>query len=880
MLHINLNGQWIMRKRANGAQSKEGQNTEECISKGVPGKIPGSVYSFLLDARLMEDPYYRDCELEALRLMENDYTFSREFDIAPSADILSCVHQSLCFDGIDTLSEVRLNGVLLGKTDNMHITWEFDVKGILREGKNTLEVTVLSPIRFIREADSEYHLGGSYESMRGFPHLRKAHCMFGWDWGPRLPDGGIWRNVRLDGWNESRIEDIRIRQRHFIKSGSPDEPLVPAIGNTDHACAAREGRICVELTVNVVQSGNLPVSIRMTDPDGYEVLLDNGKPFAIETPELWWPNGLGSQPLYEVEAHLETPEVSETPEASETPGVSETPELSQAQAPAIVETRRLRIGLRTLTMRRDKDEWGESFAMEVNGQCVFSMGADYIPEDNILSRMNRERTRGLLENCRLAHFNVIRVWGGGFYPADWFYDLCDEMGLVVWQDMMFACANYRLTDDFVASIRQEIAQNVRRIRHHASLGIWCGNNEMEQFALVREFEGDDITAADYLIQNEFIIPEILKKEDPDTFYWPSSPSSGGRFDSPQDPDRGDVHFWDVWHAGKPFTEYRKYHFRYLSEFGFQSFPCIETVRSFTEEEDRNIFSYVMEMHQRNAGANGKILQYLSATYRYPAKFETLLYASQLLQADAIRYGVEHLRRNRDSDRCMGAVYWQLNDIWPVASWSSIDYYHRWKALQYSAVRFFAPVLLSCEEDSMVSRGETCITEPKPGCGSERCAYPVSKARLNISNETWSRVKDEVTWELRTPDSTVLRSGRFAADTAPFSTQWFEELDFSEYDPRYVHLTYHMGSACGGSVLFVPPKYYRFADPALEAGFDPEKGEITVTSGAYARYVEVYSEDGYIRTDDNFFDMEAGTRTIRLLEGNARNLKARSVYDIR
>ena len=451
---------------------------------------------------------------------------------------------------------------------------------------------------------------------------------------------------------------------------------------------------------------------------------------------------------------------------------------------------------------------------------------------------------------------------------------------MVWQDMMFACANYRLTDDFVTSIRREITQNVRRIRHHASLGIWCGNNEMEQFALVREFEGDDITAADYLIQNEFIIPEILKKEDPDTFYWPSSPSSGGRFDGPQDPDRGDVHFWDVWHAGKPFTEYRKYHFRYLSEFGFQSFPCIETVRSFTEEEDRNIFSYVMEMHQRNAGANGKILQYLAATYRYPEDFETLLYTSQLLQADAIRYGVEHLRRNRDGDRCMGAVYWQLNDIWPVASWSSIDYYHRWKALQYSAVRFFAPVLLSCEEESMVSRGETCITEPQPGSAGETFAYPVSKARLNVSNETWERVTDEVIWELRAPDSTVISSGRFAVDTAPFSTQWFEELDFSEYDPRCVHLTYHMDSACGGSVLFVPPKYHRFKDPALEVRFDPEKREITITSKAYARYVEVYSEDGYIRTDDNFFDMEAGTRTIKLLEGSARNLKARSVYDIR
>ena len=814
MLHLSLNGRWIMK------------NSTDELHQGVQGTIPGSVYSFLIGAGLMEDPYYRDNELEALRLMEDDYTFSREFVIASSSGILSCAHQILRFDGIDTLSEVRLNGVLLGRTDNMHVTWEFDVKGILHAGENTLEVTILSPTRFIREADKEHHLGGSYEAMRGFPHLRKAHCMFGWDWGPRLPDGGIWRDVLLEGWDESRIEEIRIRQRHFIKEADGSESARTA--GAESARAARESRIRVELTVDVVQSGDLPVSIRLTEPDGSEAWLENGKPFSIENPKLWWPNGLGDQPLYEVEASLIKETFSDA-EVSET-AIPEAPSSEEAEArqPIIVETRKLRIGLRTLTMRRDKDEWGESFAMEVNGQCVFSMGADYIPEDNILSRMNRERTRALLENCRLAHFNVIRVW--------------------------------------------------------ASLGIWCGNNEMEQFALVREFEGNDVTAADYLIQNEFIIPEILKKEDPDTFYWPSSPSSGGRFDSPQDPNRGDVHFWDVWHAGKPFTEYRKYHFRYLSEFGFQSFPCMETVRSFTEEEDRNIFSYVMEMHQRNAGANGKILQYLSATYPYPADFEKLLYVSQLLQADAIRYGVEHLRRNRDGSRCMGAVYWQLNDIWPVASWSSIDYDHRWKALQYSAVRFFAPVLLSCEEDSMVSRGETCITEPRvisqAGSGRETYAYPESKARLNVSNETWDRVTDEVIWELRAPDSTVLRSGRFAVDTAPFSTQWFEELDFSEYDPRYVHLTYRMDRACGGSVLFVPPKYYRFEDPSLEISADPAKREITVTSKAYARYVEVYSEDGYIRTDDNFFDMEAGTRILQLLEGSPRNLKVRSVYDIR
>lgn len=837
MIRLSLDGRWLMKN-------------DKGVS--VQGSVPGSVYSFLLDAGLMEDPYYRDRELDALKRMEEDYTFSRTF-IADTA-LTGCVHQILRFEGIDTLADVYLNGVLLGRTDNMHITWEFDVKGILKEGENELVVEIDSPVRYIRQEDEKYHLGGSTECMRGFPHLRKAHCMFGWDWGPRLPDAGIWRSVVLEGWNESRIEEIRIRQVHKA-AGACDVPArgtesvsecVPG-GAALSPAARKEAQTCVELTVEVLQSGELPVVITLTGPDGTSVKLENGKPYLIRQPKLWWPNGLGEQPLYEVKAVLQE---------------------DSGEGSSVLR----RIGLRTMNMKREKDQWGETFAMEVNGRSVFSMGADYIPEDNILSRMNKERTRALLEICRQSHFNVIRVWGGGIYPADWFYDLCDEMGLVVWQDMMFACANYRITDDFVASITAEITQNVRRVRHHASLGLWCGNNEMEQFALERGFDGDDITAADYLIQNEYITRRIVEAEDPDAFYWPSSPSSGGKYDLPQDPDRGDVHFWAVWHAGVPFTAYRDYYFRYMSEFGFQSFPCMETIRSFTEEEDRNIFSYVMEMHQRNSGANGKILQYLSATYLYPTDFDLLVYASQLLQADAIRYGVEHLRRNRDDDRCMGAVYWQLNDIWPVASWASVDWYLRWKALQYAAKRFFAPVLLSCREDSEVSRGRTCISEPAPA---------VSKARLNVSNETWDTVSDEVVWELREADSSILESGSFTVNVLPFSTQWCDELDFSSYDPRSIHLNYYMknhGSA--GSVLFTAPKHYRFEDPQLSVSAGPGEGEITVTAGAYARSVEIFSGRGYIRTEDNFFDMEKGSRTVRLLEGSAEDLQVRSVYNIR
>ena len=383
------------------------------------------------------------------------------------------------------------------------------------------------------------------------------------------------------------------------------------------------------------------------------------------------------------------------------------------------------------------------------------MGGDYIPEDNLLSRVTPQRTRRLLEDARLAHFNTVRIWGGGYYPDDFFYDICDELGLLVWQDFLYACAFYDLTPAFEASIRKETEQNVRRLRHHPSLALLCGNNEMEMFqamALKLDVNGQNHAFvpsamhhhADYIKMFESIIPEICRREAPQTFYWPASPSSGGSYDDPNGENRGDVHYWDVWHGEKPFTEYRKFFFRYTSEFGFQSFPCLKTVESFTLPEDRNIFSRVMERHQRNKAANGKILSYLSQTYRYPESFDNLLYASQLLQADAIRCGVEHWRRNRG--RCMGAVIWQLNDCWPVASWSSIDYFGRWKALHYAARRFFAPVMISCQEEGEVSQN--------PQINEFRTEPIRVSARLCVSNETREAVGGLVRWALRTPDGAV------------------------------------------------------------------------------------------------------------------------------
>ena len=830
-------------------QTLSGEWRLEIPGSGFPAvraTVPGSVYSDLLSAGLIPDPFDRDNEDEALKIMEYDFIYSRNFRVSP--ELLAADAVLLRCHGLDTLATVELNGRAAGKADNMHRTWEFDVRGLLREGENTIRVTLASPTRFIREAYDRKPLEGSSDAMRGFPYLRKAHCMFGWDWGPHLPDAGIWREIELLGVEKARLGDVVVLQHH-----GPDRVTLEI--------SARAERFAKGGTPGTVrgaapEDGTLSVSVRVTSPEG-AALTTEGKASAgpapaeslfigIDHPNLWWPAGYGDQPLYTLEVTLRDGE-------------------------RVLDVWRKRIGLRTLTVRREKDQWGESFCHRVNGLDVFAMGADYIPEDNLLPRVTRERTRRLLEDARAAHMNTIRVWGGGYYPGEDFYDLCDELGLLVWQDFMFACASYDLTEAFEENVRAEVRDNLRRIRHHASLALLCGNNEMESFVPGKLFAKSEREIADYIKLFEYILPRLVREEAPETFYWPSSPSSGGSFDAPGDENRGDCHYWDVWHGLKPFTDYRNHLFRYASEFGFQSFPCMATIESFTRPEDRNVFSYVMEKHQRNASANGKIAEYLSQTYLYPSTFDAFVYASQLLQAQAMQYGVEHWRRHRG--RCMGTLVWQLNDCWPVTSWASIDYFGRWKALHYYEKRFFAPVLISCEEEGTLTQKPNVNAEP----------FPLRKsARLNVCNESREPFRGRIRWSLRSPDAAVLEEGRLPVEAPPLSALWLDRLDFPDRDPYGCYFAYELEDEAGtpvggGTVLFCAPKHFRFRDPGLTVRMEGQ--EILVTARAYARSVEIRCNPDAL-LEDNFFDMNGGTRRIRVLRGDPGPLSVRSVYDIR
>jgi len=792
--------------------------------KRLATSIPFSLYNDLYQHGEIEDPFYRDNESKVLPLSDEDYVYQLEFDVLK--EVFACGNVYLQCEGVDTLADFYLNDVLVGTAFNMHRTWEFPVDSSLKEKNNLLKIHFHSPTRYMKE---QIALHGAIpcntDTLDGFPFLRKSSCMSGWDWAPKLPDMGIFRNVSLLGVNQLRISDVLIRQVHEAD-----------VVNLDFA-------------VNTDSLGKeLPWSylVRITDPQGNVLCYDKSpKRIVINNPELWWPRGYGDQPLYHVQVEV-------------------------ILGGVIKDTWERRIGLRTMGMRRDKDQWGESFAHEVNGVTIFAMGADYIPLDSLMPRITEVNTRKLLEQCVDANYNTIRVWGGAYYPDDWFFDICDELGLLVWQDLMFACSTYLLTDEFEENICREITENVRRIRHHASLGLWCGNNEMEDFL----YEGYGETKrlkGDYTRMFSYIIPKIIKREDPDAFYWPSSPSSGGDFDDPNDESRGDAHYWAVWHGYKPFPEYRKNLFRYASEFGFESLPALKTIESFTKEEDRNIFSLVMEKHQRSNGGYAKLMNYVAQTFLYPTDFASLIYVSQLMQAEAMKYAVEHWRRHRG--RCMGAIIWQLNDCWPVASWSSIDYFGRLKALHYYEKRFFAPVMISCCEEGLLSQ------DPNPNARP----YEVEKSiHLNVANETMEDIEVTVCFSLHNSESDILGIEHQEKLKVPaLSSVWLEKIQLPEARLHQDHVFFSCSREgevlSEGSVIFSIPKFYEYADPKLTVRLEGD--EVVVSSAAYAKSVEILNEEEDLILSDNYFDMEKGEKRVKVISGKPENLHIRSVYDI-
>lgn len=782
-----LNGTW---------QLSAGHRSLESVDM----QIPGTVLSGLLAAGKIKDPFYRTNEDATRALFWKDYVFTRTFDV--DEELLAQQHIVLVCEGLDTLAEISINGTFLAKTDNMHRTWKFQAKKLLHPGKNKIQIVFRSVLRFIEDYPYEAHKKINYipcGSMKGNQLLRKAHSMFGWDWGPQTIDAGIFRDIYLQGYSHARIEDIRIHQQHAknvsVQTSITLSESVPG------------QKLCVELSEDGADKP-LQTKLCKTNADGVAAV-----DFVIENPKLWWPNDYGDQPLYIVRTTF-----------LDEDGTS-------------LESITRRIGLRTLTISQEKDEWGNEFAFCVNGVKIFTRGGNYIPDDCLYTRITEKKLDYILESCRRAHFNCVRVWGGGYYPSDAFYDLCDEKGLIVWQDLMYACNVYDVTDAFAENCRQETYDNVRRLRHHASLGLWCGNNEIESaWDHWGDFQKETpYLRADYIRLFEEVLPKAVQEADGETFYWHSSPSSGGCFDNPDDANRGDTHYWDVWHGQKPFTDYRKYFFRFCSEFGFQSFPCAKTVNSFTLEDDRNIFSRVMESHQKNDAANGKMLYYLSENLRYPKDLTHLLYASQVLQGMAIKYGVDHWRRNRG--RCMGTLYWQINDDWPAPSWSSIDYFGRWKALHYMAQKFYAPHAVSMTLED------------------HRC-------HVYFSNESFETTEYSLTLSIRDLSGNVLETYETKGNSPAFSAIETAVVDICSWEDQkddvFLEAVIHTKDqkVLKDVETLVPYKYLNLKKPVIstEAEETNDAFILHISSDCFAPFVALDFDDADVIFSDNFFHL--------------------------
>ncbi|ODT79721.1 MAG: hypothetical protein ABS76_19300 [Pelagibacterium sp. SCN 64-44] len=617
----------------------------------LPITLPGDVHTALLEAGRIPDPYFGENEKQVMWVNETAWVMERRFSATP-ADIEG--YLTLTLSEVDCIATISLNGEVVARTDNTFLRHDIDVTGKVRAGENTLRLEfAIAPD--VARARAEAHpfpipFTKNYQTngLKGIHmnFIRKPACHAGWDWGICLMPIGVYGAMRLSKARLARQQSVQVDQHHSRNA------VELSIKTRLFAFADGE----VELVHRI---DGQTIGGRIAVRSGENVVTHS---LTIDNPKLWWPAGQGAQPLYPLVTDLD----------------------------GEVTTRRL--GLRQLEWVVEKDEIDHSFKCRINGRDITMMGANWIPADAIPSRITPAAVRDLLESARAANMNMLRIWGGGQYEPDYFYELCDELGLLIWHDFMFACMSYPSDRPFLASVREEVTQQVRRLSHHACIALWCGDNEVigslgwypETKAAPERY------VANYDRLNS-MLGNIVEDEDPARRFWPSSPSMGylDFSDGWHADTRGDTHYWDVWHSAKSFEAYRTVNPRFASEFGFQSFTSMNVIESFTEPKDRNPSSPVMENHQRNAGGNARILETMTRYFRFPRDFDQMVFLSQIQQGLAIKTAIEYWRSTKP--RCMGTLYWQINDIWPVASWSSLDYGGQWKLMHYMARRFYLPV---------------------------------------------------------------------------------------------------------------------------------------------------------------------------------------------
>jgi beta-mannosidase len=801
-----LVGPWYFRQVAGADKPPEGW---------LPATVPGCVHTDLLDAKRIGDPFHRLNEKDQQWIEHQSWEYGLRIEV--DAATVAREHVDLVFAGLDTHAEVFVNGVSVLAANNMFRTWRVDVKPQLRPGFNIVVVRFRSPIAAVQASYDHlgYKLPAANDQGQEMVSMwsRKAPYHYGWDWGPRFVTSGIWRPVTLEAWDGARLDDVQVFQDK-LDAGAAELTIkvrvVAARAGQAHVAVVADGKIALAAADLHLEPGTNEVALR-------------GR---LEHPDLWWPNGLGAQRRYALATTL------------------------TGAGGARLGARTTRIGLRTIEVVHERDKLGKSFTIKVNGAPVFMKGANWIPADSFVTRVTEARYRQLLQSAADTHMNMVRVWGGGIYEDDRFYELCDELGLLVWQDFMFACSMYPGDPAFVENVRHEAIENVRRLRNHPSLALWAGNNENEaawkgwgwpqKFGLSRSAQ--DRIWRDYKAMFHELLPSIVAAEDPGRFYTRSSPSANEDRIPAGKMGWGDSHYWGVWHAENPYEAYGDNVSRFMSEYGFQSFPELGSVARYTDPKtDWDIGSPVMLSHQRHPRGNALVTKYMERDFRTPKDFASFLYVGQVLQATVITYAAEAHRRAMGKN--WGSLYWQLDDCWPVASWSSIDYYGRWKALQYAARRFFAPVLVSPVDD----KGTIEI-------------WGVSDRRADAAARLTIRVLDFGGHELARRDQDFT----LAANASRLLVSFHRKELLGATDPRTVVLVAEIGEA-GKTLsrnLFWFEKTKDLALPRAQLTLDAKPNTdgsfaVTVRTNALARAVrlDAGAVDGSF--DDNYFDLLPG-----------------------
>ena len=788
-----------------------------------PAVVPGCVHTDLRRHGLIPDPFFGTNELDLQWIEERDWEYRTTFRV--SAALLREDTIELVAGGLDTVATVRLNGRVVARTENMFTGWRWEVKPLLRAGTNELTVHFSSALKYIRTHRLAHDPREFNDPIGRSQVLRKQQCQFGWDWGPRFVTAGIWRDLRLEGWSGNRLADVRVTQTHR-KDGSVKLDFAPELARKDRKAT---------VTGTVSLNGRVVAQIQ-------------GPKTEIPNPKLWWPNGHGAQPLYQVEL-----------EVVDRDG-------------RVIGHWSKRIGLRTLGLDRHKDQAGETFQFVVNGRAIFAKGANWIPALSFVAGLKRADYARDLQSAADAHMNMLRVWGGGIYESEDFYALCDELGLMVWQDFMFACSIYPADAAFRSSVRAEADYQVRRLRHHACLALWCGNNEIAQ--LNTQGNKGDLLAnpglrRDYEAIFHQLLPAAVSSLDGVTAYWPSSQWRSTLEDSisagtthRDGEQRGDTHFWDVWHARHPVKEYEQWRFRFCSEFGMQSYSSPETQATFCPPGQGNVFGPLMENHQKNRAGNQIILDYVSRRYRFPESQAALIYLSQLNQAHCMQVGVEHYRRNMP--HCMGALYWQLNDCWPVASWSSIEFTGKWKALHHLARRFFAPALVSAH---VPGDEETIIGNYRTTTVNEVHLYTVYDAPL--------AARGEVRWELFHLDGRRVLRGRKQVALRPGESRRQQTLRLGQLMDRHGRDNLHLRitlvtgrrRVSEETVFLSPPRFLNLPRARTTAKFrrlSPTEYEVAFRTSAFQHRFAFDFPGWPHASSDNYFELYPDTpKTVSL-----------------